>query len=298
MPNALSWYFHQLPLFLHRGAVLFTHFVELIVPFFYFGPRPFRHWAGLLTIVFQITLILSGNLSWLNYITIVLAIVCFDDSVLPGFGLNALAGPSGGWPMPIVYALTALVSVLSIRPVMNLLSSRQMMNTSFDSLHLVNTYGAFGSITRTRYELVIEGTDDAVTTPETVWREYLFRGKPSETERQPPVISPYHLRLDWQMWFAAMSPYYDHPWILNLVAKFLQGDAEVLGLLRKNPFPDHPAKQVRVDLYEYHFAPPGSAEWWTRKRVSSYLPPLTLDHPAFRETLKGQGWYDPTPQND
>jgi hypothetical protein len=302
MPNPLSWYFHQQPMWMHKAGVLFTHVVELGVPFLYFGPSKVRHAAGILTIVFQATLILSGNLSWLNWITIVIAIACFDDSILPSFGQAKLLPPLEGllpvvqpaaesaFPPGVVFGLAALVGVLSIRPVMNLVSRHQMMNTSFDSLHLVNTYGAFGSVTRERYELVIEGTDDAVITPQSKWREYLFKGKPSETERMPPVVSPYHLRLDWQMWFAAMSPYWDHPWILNLVAKLLRGDRATLGLLRGNPFPDKPPRQVRVDQYLYKFAPSGSKDVWTRTRVASYLPPLSIDHPSFRETLERQGW--------
>jgi hypothetical protein len=297
MPNPLSWYFHQLPMWSHKAAVLFTHFVELVVPFAYFGPRAFRHGAGILTIAFQVTLILSGNLSWLNYVTIVIAVACFDDSLLPSL-MKLPAVGAGGFPASVTYVLAGLVGVLSIRPVINLFSESQMMNASFDSLHLVNTYGAFGSITRTRYEVVIEGTDDAVLTPQTRWREYLFKGKPSEVGRMPPVVSPYHLRLDWQMWFAAMGSYQHHPWILNLIAKFLQGDAAVLGLIRQNPFPDHPPRYVRAELYEYHFAEKGSPDWWARRRVESYLPALSLDHPGFRDVLERQGWLDEEKTNE
>ena len=322
-PNPLSWYFHQMPEWANKFAVLFNHFVELVVPFFFFGPRLLRQGAGLLTIAFQGILILSGNLSWLNYITIVIAISCFDDSFLPAvpafmesfykilggnlgvtesFGaagnaaaLSAVVSGgsgfflwiSGGMPSLLIYGLTALIFVLSIQPTMNLFSRAQVMNSSFDPLHLVNTYGAFGSITRVRNEVVIEGTDDAVITPNTEWKEYLFKGKPSEVDRMPPLISPYHLRLDWQMWFAAMSPYWQHPWILNFIAKLLEGNSQVAGLLRVNPFPDHPPRYIRATLYEYHF---GKTTWWQRKRVASYLPPLSLNDPEFRDVLKSQEW--------
>src|SRR5580698_3937386 len=120
-----------------------------------------------------------------------------------------------------LYVVAGVAMLLSIGPVMNMLSPRHMMNASFEPLHLVNTYGAFGSITRTRYEVILEGSND-LNDPD--WKEYTFKGKPSEISRQPPVISPYHLRLDWQMWFAAMSSYEYHPWILSLVGKLLQGN--------------------------------------------------------------------------
>ncbi len=79
------------------------------------------------------------------------------------------------------------------------------MNTSFDPLHLVNTYGAFGSVGQERNEIIFEGSDDAVITPESQWKAYEFKCKPGDPFRRPCVISPYHYRLDWQIWFAAMS---------------------------------------------------------------------------------------------
>src|SRR5260370_2347644 len=108
---------------------------------------------------------------------------------------------------------------MSVQPVRNMISPRQVMNTSYNPFHLVGTYGAFGSITRQRFEVIVEGTDDAVLTPATKWSEYEFKGKPGDVTRMPSQIAPYHLRLDWLMWFAAMSPYYSHPWFVPFVCK-------------------------------------------------------------------------------
>ena len=147
-----------------------------------------------------------------------------------------------------------LIGILSIQPTVNMLSSRQLMNFSYNPLQLVNTYGAFGSVTRTRYEVVVEGTADALPGPATKWREYEFKGKPTDPMRRPPQIAPYHLRLDWMMWFAAMSQYTEHPWFVNFAAKLLQGDRAVLGLLRDEPFSRPPAalrarQALRVPLH-------------------------------------------------
>lgn len=79
MPNPLSWYFHWLPRWIHHTGVVFNHLVELVVPFGYFAPQPIAAVAALLTILFQLMLIVSGNLSWLNWLTIVLAIPLIDD---------------------------------------------------------------------------------------------------------------------------------------------------------------------------------------------------------------------------
>src|SRR5262249_25506036 len=148
----------------------FNHVVELGVPFLYFLPQPWAAAGGLLTIAFQLGLIVSGNLSWLNWLTIVLCIPTLDDRWWSWLPVSAppLDAPAAVY-RGIVYGLAAVVLIMSIQPTVNLLSSGQLMNYSFNPLHLVNTYGAFGSITRTRHEIVIEGAQGETITPETEW---------------------------------------------------------------------------------------------------------------------------------
>src|SRR5258706_5476939 len=213
MPNPLTWYFHWMPASVHRAGVVLNHVAELGVPFAYFAPQPIAGIAGLITIVFQLVLIVSGNLSWLNWITIVLCIPTLDDrwfAWLP-VSVPALQEPQLAQRL-LVCGAAALVALLSVAPVRNMLSPGQIMNTSFEPLHLVNTYGAVGSITRVRNEIVIEGTADSAITPATTWGEYEFKGKPGDTARPPPQVATYHLRLDWLMWFAAVSTPEGHPW--------------------------------------------------------------------------------------
>jgi len=172
--------------------------------------------------------------------------------------------------------LALLVLVLSVRPIANMLSSRQIMNTSFNPVHLVGTYGAFGGITRTRYEVVVEGTSDEFPANSTGWREYEFRAKPTDLRRRPPQIAPYHIRLDWLMWFAAMDDYTHNPWFVHFMGKLLEGDRDTLGLIRSNPFPDRPPRFVRAELYRYQFTSPEerrrTGQWWKRQYVSEYFP--------------------------
>jgi len=282
LPNPLSWYLHHSPPWTHKTGVLFTHFAQLVVPWFYFAPAPLCYLAGGLTILFQITLILSGNLSWLNYITIVLCIPCFDDRLL-----GRLISISHSVPMQMtlvhkiaVGALTVIVIALSWRPARNLFSSRQLMNASFEPLHLVNTYGAFGAVTRERFEVVIKGTDAEYPDANAEWREYEFKGKPGDVNRRPCIVSPYHWRLDWQMWFAAMSPPEFHPWIFALVEKLLEGEKRILRLFARNPFPNAPPKFIRADWYRYQFTKPGDRGWWARTYAGEYLPAITLHRAA------------------
>ena len=277
IPNPLSWHFHWLPHVVHRAGVAFNHAVELVVPFFYFAPQPLAGIAALLTIAFQLVLIVSGNLSWLNWLTLVISLPLLDDRFWSWLPVTAASAPPHPAYRVAVYVVVALVVVLSVRPLRNLVSRRQLMNFSFNRLHLVGTYGAFGSITRTRYEIVIEGTAAAVLSADTVWRPYEFKGKPGDPRRRPAQIAPYHLRLDWLMWFAAMSPRPRDVWFYTLIDKLLEGDRAVLGLLASNPFPDEPPRFVRARYFLYRFTTPderrATGDWWHRQLVGDYLRP-------------------------
>jgi hypothetical protein len=299
-PNPLSWYFHQLPVCFHQLEVLFNHAVELVAPLFVFGPRRLRLAAGISIIAFQVLLILSGNLSFLNWLTIAVAIGCLDDGVLRALAPTrwlarldaATAGAREGRAARITrYALAAGVALLSVNPVVNLVSSRQLMNVAFDPFDLVNSYGAFGSITRERFEIVLEGTVDDPKDPAAGWVEYEFACKPGAPARRPCWISPYHLRLDWQMWFLAMSGAGKDAWFLHLVAKLLEGDAAARRLLAPGPFETNPPRAIRAQYYVYRFTRSRAAgDWWERRLVSTYLPPLTRDDPRLVGFLRREGW--------
>jgi hypothetical protein len=189
-------------------------------------------------------------------------------------------------------SLAGVVAALSYYPVRNLMSERQAMNTSFGPLALVNTYGAFGSVGEERREIVFEGTDDEILTEATRWRPYEFRCKPGNPLRRPCLITPYHYRLDWQIWFAAMSSPARYPWTLHLVWKLLHNDRGALSLLANDPFPDRPPRYVRADLYRYEFARPGNAEgaWWRRRRLGAWIPPVSADDPRLLRFLDAYGW--------
>jgi Lipase maturation factor len=301
IPSPLSPWFHALPPWAHKVGVLFNHIVELGAPLLLFGGRRGRLAAGLLMAALQLVLIASGNLAFLNWLTLVPIAACFDDRcwrrVLPA-RLVARAERARAAAVPsraqgtAVAALGLVVALLSIPVVLNLVSGRQVMNSSFTSLPLVNTYGAFGSVGRERAQLVIEGTRDEVVTPETRWTAYQPRCQPADPARRPCWMSPYHRRLDWLLWFAAMGSPRQYPWMIHLVAKLLDGDREVTSLLAWDPFAGTPPRHVRVELYRYRLLAPGGPAWWERTRTGEWLPPLTRDDPGLRAFLARKGWLE------
>ncbi|HWE85990.1 MAG TPA: lipase maturation factor family protein [Terracidiphilus sp.] len=292
LPNPLSWYFHRIPAPMHRYSVLFSHFVQIVVPFALFAPQPIASIAGGLSILHQLLLIVSGNYSWLNWLTAVLGVSALDDRVL-GSALR-LASPAM-LPRPlaldiVLYALVVAALALSVQPVMNLFSREQLMNYSYNPLHLVNTYGAFGQVGRERYEIVIEGSADRVISPVTEWREYGFKGKPGDVKRRPPQVAPYHLRLDWLIWFLPFAVavtgdgirVWRHDlWFMRFIGKLLVGDREILRLMRENPFPDEPPATVRALFYRYCYSTPQekreTGAWWVRRLLGVYLQPVGLE---------------------
>jgi hypothetical protein len=291
LPNPLSWYFHRLPRWFHRFSVVFSHFVQVVVPFGLFAPQPVASVAAVLIIFHQLWLIVSGNYSWLNWLTAVLGVAGLSDGILR-LVLPLTAPPLQPRPAAydaVIYAVTAAAAVLSAQPILNLFSKNQIMNYSYNRFHLVNTYGAFGSIGRERYEIVMEGTSDRVVLPHTEWKEYGFRAKPGDPKRMAPQIAPYHLRLDWLIWFLPFSVAvtgsgirvwrYD-VWFVRFVQRLLLGDKTILRLMGKNPFPEKPPVYIRALFYRYRYSDWRTKReigvWWTRELLGTYLDPVSL----------------------
>jgi Lipase maturation factor len=303
-PGPLSPLFHAAPLWFHKLGTLFNHLVEVVAPFGVFGPRPARVVAGALIISFQMILILSGNLAFLNWLTLILAFACFDDRQLWRLvpsrwqtriraRLAGLAEATPSRSRRITSILVAIViGVLSLNPCLNLLSPEQAMNASFEPFGLVNTYGAFGSISRERDEVIIEGTSDAVLSEHSQWLEYELPCKPGRVDRRPCWITPYHYRLDWQLWFVPLAPDQERRWFLSLTEKLLAADPQVLALFSKNPFPLRPPHFMRASLFRYQFAPLADHDVWQRERIGQYLPPTALGDPELSQALHHYGLGD------
>lgn len=287
LPNPFSRRFHRFPHRMQRLSVLFSHFVQIVAPFGLFAPQPVAAICGGLAILHQLLLIVSGKYSWLNWLTVILGFSAFSDVTL---GYAAAASR----PVPLAFFVVLLVLgaftiAASVGPVRNFFSERQAMNRSYNPFHLVGSYGAFGSITRVRYEIVLEATLEPVLGDTTPWSEYEFRAKPGDPRRRPPQIAPWHWRLDWAMWFLPFSVRLGREgllipgheiWFLRFAARLLAGDASTLRLLREAPFGGQRPAFLRALYYRYRFASPeerrATGAWWARELIGVYLPPVSL----------------------
>lgn len=296
VPSLLTRTMHFMPKLWHRCEVIMNHFVECVAPFLLilpFLPRTLLRFAGLIQMQFQAILISTGNLSFLNWLTMVPAILCLDDACLRRF-----FSPSRVIEASIVATTTVpsvsrgivsatfggLVVFLSVPVVKNLLSKRQQMNAAYDSLRLINTYGAFGVVNEDREEWIIQSAAELTGNGnnDDDWREYQFKVKPGNVHRRPRWISPYHYRLDWQMWIASSGRTLDRsPWLYRFLVKLLQQDKETRQLLEQDPW-EVEAKQpkhIRIDCYRYRFHKGNGndkdghqAPYWDREFVRRIYP--------------------------
>jgi predicted DCC family thiol-disulfide oxidoreductase YuxK len=285
IPTPLAWYAHQLPRWFQQFSTGAVFFIELLIPLLILGPRRARLFAAPWLIGLQMLILLTGNYAFFNWLTLALCLFLFDDELvhrrMPG-SVNYVRKPRVAW------AAASLIGVVSGSMFWQTMVGRPIPFTgSLVSLAapfgIASSYGLFATMTTLRPEIILEGSNDG-----TNWREYEFRYKAGQLDRKPPWVAPHQPRLDWQMWFAAFSSYQENIWLLNLMARVLQGSPEPLALLGGNPFPDAPPKFVRAQLYDYRFTTVGSQHWWTRRYLGPYVPPITLQDLSTLPILQGR----------
>jgi lipase maturation factor 1 len=266
LPTPPAWYMHQLPMGFQKASTGLVFFAELAVPFLFFAPRRWRRAGGWMTIGFQVIILLTGNYTFFNFLTIALTMFLFIE---PGdvpettphkalsIGLAGFVGVVSG----LLFLELFSVSLPGANEVLHLVAP----------LRIVNSYGLFAVMTTTRPEIIVEGSNDGVT-----WAAYEFRYKAGNVMHAPPVVAPHQPRLDWQMWFAALGNYRENRWFVNFMLRLLQGERSVTGLLQYNPFPGAPPKYIRAQVYLYHFTHSGERAWWRREARGTYFPAVSL----------------------
>jgi lipase maturation factor 1 len=284
LPTPLAWYMYQLPLGLQRFSTAFTLFIELLVPFLFFAPRLWRFAGAALAILLQVLIFLTGNYTFFNLLTMSLCLFLLDDYALQKLRLRARIVRTSRL---VAIAAAAVILGLSVSGLWQMffpssLEPESAVERFAAPYQIANTYGLFASMTTTRPEIVIQGSKDGET-----WLDYEFPFKPGDLRRAPRWAAPYQPRLDWQMWFAALSDYRSSPWFTNFMVRLLQGSPAVVGLLARNPFPNGPPKYVRAELFDYSFTDfatrRSTGQWWARQPRGLYFPRISLEDVKLRE---------------
>ena len=176
-------------------------------------------------------------------------------------------------------AVGVLYLVLSWRPLRNLFARRQLMNASFNRWQLANAYGAFGTVTKERIEIVVEGTMDEDPDAAT-WHEYGFKGKPGDLHRIPRQFAPYHLRLDWLMWFLPLGRSLDDWFTAFLGAAARSGCRRPCACSPTIRSTASGRAWVRAVSYRYRFTTReqfrGTRARWVRDRRRPVMGPVSL----------------------
>lgn len=279
LPNTTAWYMHKLPLWFHKLSCQMMFVIEIFIPLGIFLTENIRLATFGLMVLLQFLIWFTGNFSFLNHLTVVICTILLNNAVLGSYfaAPQILEAPS----IYLTAFLTIIGTFLAALQIMRLWQFwhphpllQRILNWA-SVYHIANQYGIFGSMTTQRFEIVFEGSDDGVH-----WKEYLFKYKPSETERRPRRIAPYQPRLDWQAWFLPFRSYEHNEWVQNFMVHLLKGTPDVLRLLRGNPFKDHPPKYVRAIMYEYVYTSwrerKDTGHWWKRKLVGNYTPQFSL----------------------
>jgi hypothetical protein len=306
LPTWIAWYAHQLPHTFHAATAILTLALELVLIFAIFLPRRSRLVLFFVITPWQIGIILTSNYAFLNYLVLVLGFLLLEDKFLFQFipkrvrtaaiysaGAGETNPPnSPGWRSQlrlwvqaifltwIFYATTALL-ILMLFPAATLVTARIRKLEAFltapiralEPFRIANGFGLFAVMTRERYEIEFQGSNDGLA-----WTPYTFRNKPQDVLAPPRIYAPYQPRFDWNLWFASLGTWRQYPWVLQVERRLLSGEPDVLALFARDPFPGHPPERIRVIRWEYWFTGPNEKReqglWWRRKQIGLYSPTL------------------------
>jgi lipase maturation factor 1 len=285
IPTWTSWYMHQLPAWFQGVSVVFTFVLELVLPICIFGPRQCRMLAFIGLSLLQLLITATGNYGFFNLLTMALCVLLLDNRCFPrrwrpvSVTVRSTLASRLRQALALGFAIVAVA--FTAMPMLRLISPNSLWpqwlvttRAVVSSLRSFNSYGLFAVMTTDRREIIMEGSDDGKT-----WLPYQFKWKPGDLARAPSFTGLHMPRLDWQMWFAALSDQAE-PWFENFMARLLQGSPPVLSLLEHNPFADKPPRYIRASAYQYHFTTPDerrtTGAWWRREYQGPYSMPMSL----------------------
>src|SRR5271157_2469958 len=313
LPTWIGWYVQHLPHWFHASAVFFTLATELVLVWMMFLPRRFRILCFAIVTALQISIILTANYTFLNYLVLSLGVLLLDDRFLLPFlskrwreTLSPKTAPASDEPAPqgsepstpaefvaraaklrpaaaLKLALTSVMLIwifyATTAQMLWMFFPRLPLPTSpvvaLEPFRIANRYGLFAVMTRGRYEIEFQGSNDGQG-----WTAYPFRYKPQALNQPPGIYAPYQPRLDWNLWFASLGFWREYPIVISTEERLLAGNKDVLALFAGNPFSAAPPRQVRAVLWQYWFTSiaekRATGDWWKRKYLGIYAPVLGL----------------------
>ncbi len=305
LPTWIGWYVQHLPHWFHAFATGATLGLELGLVWMLFLPRRWRIACFFVVTAWQIPVILTANYTFLNYLVLLLGVLLLDDRFLtrwlPGWMLRQIGVPapsattetdiaptettqrsiSRQW-QAVKLAITSVILIWILYATTVQMFWILVPGTPFptspvmalEPFRIANRYGLFAVMTRGRYEIEFQGSNDGEN-----WATYRFRYKPQDSAEAPGIYAPYQPRFEWNLWFASLGVWRDNMFVVSTEERLLAGNRDVLALFANNPFPDAPPKQVRAVLWEYWFTSlaekRATGMWWRRKFMGLYAPTLT-----------------------
>jgi predicted DCC family thiol-disulfide oxidoreductase YuxK len=289
LPTFLGWWAAQSSEWLRQFSTAVTLIVEIIVPFFIWAPRRLRFGAFVLLVTLQVMIALTGNYCFFNLLTIALCLLLLDDQMMQRRASTPALHESRKratvmhgryrdlvptFILIVTLPVNAMLIYSAFKPDATWPRPIAAIGARLDYFRVVNGYGLFRVMTKSRPEILVEGSDDGIH-----WKPYVFKWKPGPLDRAPGFVEPHQPRLDWQMWFAALSDYRQNPWFIRFMEQLLRGSPDVRHLLAENPFPQAP-RYVRATLYAYRFTTQAerarTGHWWKRERLRDYFPEVSL----------------------
>lgn len=297
LPTWIGWYVQHLPHWFHWASAVGTLVLELVLVWMLFLPRRSRILCFFIATLWQIPVILTANYTFLNYLVLVLGFLLLDDGYLAPFLKERFSDGAkneeeqltpeasllkysksislaiAAISLTLIFYVTTVQMLWILTPSFPLPRSPAVLLQPF---RIANRYGLFAVMTRGRYEIEFQGSNDGQN-----WTPYPFRYKPQKLDVAPGIYAPYQPRLDWNLWFASLGTWRENMFVVSTEERLLSGDQDVLALFAGNPFPGAPPKQVRVVLWQYWFTTMAekrsTRNWWKRMYLGTYAPTLTLD---------------------
>ena len=308
LPTWIGWYVQHLPHGFHAFATGATLVLELGLVFMMFLPRRWRIACFFIVTAWQIPVILTANYTFLNYLVLVLGFLLLDDRFFatlvperwkhllpaqPAPSPSSSSSPPSDTTTPVPAARTtsplkalklALISVMllwifyvtTVQMVWMLLPHLPLPVSpvaALEPFRIANRYGLFAVMTRGRYEIEFQGSNDGEH-----WTTYPFLYKPQNPGDRPCIYAPYQPRFDWNLWFASLGSWRENIIVPSTEERLLAGAPDVLALFAGNPFPQHPPKQLRAMIWQYWFTSMAEKHatglWWRRELIGLYAPVL------------------------